>query len=244
MCFSKVSPSHKRTIYMVPKPNLDGNSIIQPFRLVHLIEVYSLRHVESYRTSACAHNGDYTKDRDVWLQCVPPPKSNKGFSNMVLHTLSLGSLSILPWLEVSEKGEAPFGLGLFEVHPNNSHWVSLSIMGLEYINVFNTNPYGIHLGSSIDNLFCTHYNSNPLWTPHFLGSNHRKSLVEICFWKKENPNRNPKCVHAALSMRTHHYPMCAQLRAHVYTSVRTYVDLVRTYVIVNWLILWKITLFL
>ena len=42
---------------------------------------------------------------------------------MVLHTLSLGSLLILPWLEVSEKDEAPFGPGLFEVHPNNSHCV-------------------------------------------------------------------------------------------------------------------------
>ena len=50
---------------MVPKPNLDGNSIIHPFRLVHSIEVYSLRRVESYRTVACAHNGDYTKDRGV-----------------------------------------------------------------------------------------------------------------------------------------------------------------------------------
>ena len=123
---------------------------------------------------------------------------------MVLHTLLHGSLSILPWLEVSEKSEAPFGPGLFELHPNNSYCVSLSIMGFEYINVFNTNPYGIHLGSSIDNLFCTHYNSNPLWTPHFPGSNYRKSLVERCFWKKENPNRNPKGAYAALSMCTNH----------------------------------------
>ena len=108
---------------MVPKPNLDGNSIIHPFCLVHSVKLYSLRHVESYRTGAYAHSGNYTRDRDVWLQCVPPPKSNEGFSNMVLHTLSLGSLLILPWLEVSEKDEAPFGPGLFEVHPNNSHCV-------------------------------------------------------------------------------------------------------------------------
>ena len=48
MCFSKVSPSHKCTIHMVLKPNLDGNSIIHPFCLVHSVKVYSLRHVESY----------------------------------------------------------------------------------------------------------------------------------------------------------------------------------------------------
>ena len=106
-------------------------------------------------------------------------------------------------------------------------------MGFEYINMFNTDPYGIHLGSSIDNSFCTHYNSNPLWTPHFLGHNYRKSLVERCFWKKENPNRNPKGAYVALSMCMHHQHMRAQLQAHVHTSVRTYVDLVRTYVIVN-----------
>ena len=65
---------------------------------------------------------------------------------MVLHTLSLGSLSLFPWLEMSGKVEVPFGSKLFEVHPTNSQCVSLPMMSFEYINGLPTNPYVVYLG--------------------------------------------------------------------------------------------------
>ena len=54
----------------------------------------------------------------------------------------------------------------------------------------------------MDTSFCTPYDSS-LLSPMMitlgrsrtgLGPNQRKSLTEKCFWKKENPNKNPKGV--------------------------------------------------
>ena len=63
----------------------------------------------------------------------------------------------------------------------------------------------------MDTLFCTPYDSS-LFSPMMitlgrsrigLGPNQRKSLIEKSFLKKENLNRDPKGVYAALSMRMH-----------------------------------------
>ena len=53
---------------------------------------------------------------------------------MILHILSLGSFVPLPWLVMSGKVKAPFRPRLSEVHLCNSQFVTLSMMGFEYIN--------------------------------------------------------------------------------------------------------------
>ena len=59
---------------------------------------------------------------------------DEGFFNIVLLILLLGFFVPLPWLVISGKVEAPFRPRLFEVHPTNSQFVPLPIMGFEYIN--------------------------------------------------------------------------------------------------------------
>ena len=79
-------------------------------------------------------SGNSFGDREVWLQCVSFSNPNKGFFNMILNTLSLGSFVPLPWLVMSGKVKAPFRPRLSEVHLSNSQSVPLSMMGFEYIN--------------------------------------------------------------------------------------------------------------
>jgi len=94
MCTSKDQFFHKGVIFMVPRLNLGGNSI---YTLCHgspYTKAYFSQGEPKLVASTCVHSGYSASEVEVSRQCVPFPNPIKSFFNMVLHTLSLGSLSL------------------------------------------------------------------------------------------------------------------------------------------------------
>ena len=75
-CSSKISSSHKGDIHMIPKPDLDGNSIFTLY-LVHSVEAYFSQGNHSLRAFAptpvdtlfCTHNLILEEDKMV-IFCI------------------------------------------------------------------------------------------------------------------------------------------------------------------------------
>ena len=109
---------------MVPRPNLDVDSIYLP---CSTLGQGILTHCEDEATCAIrpctwvlASTVVTPLGIESLIQCVPLLNPNKGLFNICLHTLHLVLYVPLLWLVMSGKVKAPLGSKSFEVHPTNS----------------------------------------------------------------------------------------------------------------------------